>query len=49
MAFIARLNARQFRTMLKFMSNGLHIDQACGLIAYRAKTGLELLADDVNT
>jgi hypothetical protein len=49
MATIAALNARQFRTMLKFMAGGLHIDQACALIAARAGTGLELLADDVNT
>lgn len=49
MAKIAALNSRQFRTMLKFMAGGLHIDQACALIAARAGTGLELLADDVNT
>lgn len=49
MAHISGLNAKNFRTMLKFMSGGMHFKQACELIALRSKTGLELLADDVNT
>jgi hypothetical protein len=35
--------------MLRLLSRGMHIDQAQRLLRARAATGLELLADDVNT
>lgn len=46
---VAMLPGRQFRTMLRFLSKGLHFEQAHVLLRVRATTGLELLADDVNT
>ena len=49
MASIAKLNCKQFRTMLKVAARGLHIDQAVALLRLRAATNLELLVDDVNT
>lgn len=49
MAGIARLNAKQFRTMLRVAARGLHIEQATELLRLRGQTKLELLADDVNT
>ena len=49
MAAIARLNCKQFRTMLRVAARGLHIEQAIELLRLRGQTKLELLADDVNT
>jgi hypothetical protein len=46
---VAALPGRQFRTMLRLLSKGLHFEQAHVLLRARATTGAELLADDVNT
>ena len=46
---IASLPARQFRTMLRVLTRGMHVEQAHNLLRARAASGLELLADDVNT
>lgn len=46
---IAGLPSRQFRTMLRLLAKGLHIEQATQLIVARSNTQKELLADDVNT
>jgi hypothetical protein len=49
MSHTAHLNARQFRTMLRVLARGMHVDQAVELLRLRAATGLELQADDCNT
>ena len=49
MSRLAQASSRHFRTMLRYMAGGLHFEQAASLLALRSHTGLELLADDVNT
>ena len=49
LSVIARLPAKQFRTMLRVLTRGMHVEQADKLLRARAASGLELLADDVNT
>jgi hypothetical protein len=45
---VARFPGRQFRTILRLMCRGLYLESAHALLRHRARTDLELLADDVN-
>jgi hypothetical protein len=46
---LASQPARKFRSALRFLSKGFHLNQALCLLQARSATGQELLADDVNT
>jgi hypothetical protein len=45
---VARFPGRQFRTILRLMCRGMYLESAHTLLRHRARTDLELLADDVN-